>query len=107
MSNYGDYRDVEVLRKRGSELEAELARCVAEYHAQADRAEKAERERDEARAEAMRLMQLCADRPNLDHIPFQLAPVEDWFNRIDNAEHQARVLPSPECSCSALNGGGK
>ena len=45
-----------------------------------------ERERDKARAEAMRLMQLCADRPNLDHIPFQPAPVEDWFNRIDNAE---------------------
>ena len=22
-----------------------------------------------------------------------------------NAEHQARVLPSPECSCSARNGG--
>jgi len=56
MSNYGDYRDVEVLRKRGSELEAELARCEAEYHAQADRAEKAERERDEARAEALRLL---------------------------------------------------
>ena len=49
------------------------------------RAENAERERDEARAEAMRLMQLCADRPNLDHIPFQPAPVEDWFNRMDNA----------------------
>lgn len=24
-----------------------------------------------------------------------------------NTEHQARVLPSPECSCSALNGGTK
>ena len=52
MSNYGDYRDVEVLRKRGSELEAELARCEAEYHAQADRAENAERKRDEAKARA-------------------------------------------------------
>ena len=44
-----------------------------------------ERERDEARAEALRILRLCADRPNLDHIPFQPAPVEDWFNRIDNA----------------------
>jgi hypothetical protein len=26
---------------------------------------------------------------------------------VGNAEHQARVLPSPECSCSAQNGGTK
>jgi hypothetical protein len=26
---------------------------------------------------------------------------------VPNAEHQARVLPSPECSGSALNGGAK
>ena len=50
------------------------------------RVKELERERDEARAEAMRLMQLCADRPNLDHIPFQPARLEDWFNRIDNAD---------------------
>ena len=43
-----------------------------------------ERERDEARAEALRILRLCADRPNLDHIPFQPARLEDWFNRIDN-----------------------
>ena len=71
------------------------------------RVEELERERDEARAEALRILRLCADRPNLDHIPFQPARLEDWFNRIDNAEHQARVLPSPECSCSALDGGTK
>jgi len=50
------------------------------------RVKELERERDEARAEALRILRLCADRPNLDHIPFQPAPVEDWFNRIDNAE---------------------
>jgi len=49
------------------------------------RVKELERERDEARAEALRILRLCADRPNLDHIPFQPAPVEDWFNRIDNA----------------------
>ena len=48
------------------------------------RVEELERERDEARAEALRILRLCADRPNLDHIPFQPARLEDWFNRIDN-----------------------
>ena len=49
------------------------------------RVEELERERDEARAEALRILRLCADRPNLDHIPFQPARLEDWFNRMDNA----------------------
>ena len=38
----------------------------------------------------------------------------EWVKRLKdagfitaNAEHQARVLPSPECSCSALDGGTK
>ena len=30
-----------------------------------------------------------------------------WHSFSPNAEHQARVLPSPECSGSALNGGGQ
>jgi hypothetical protein len=41
-----------------------------------------------------------------------LAPVVLWLKEhadsdTANAEHQARVLPSPECSGSALNGGTK
>jgi len=82
MSNYGDYRDVEVLRKRGSELEAELARCEAEYHAQADRAENAERKRDEAKAraakaEAARLdadLQVARDQKRIAELEVQRAP---------------------------------
>jgi len=67
------------------QIQADLAEAKSRIAELEIRAENAERERDEARAEALRILRLCADRPNLDHIPFQPARLEDWFNRIDNA----------------------
>ena len=69
------------------EMHCEHSVHVRERIAELDaKANELERERDEARAEALRILRLCADRPNLDHIPFQPARLADWFNRIDNAD---------------------
>ena len=52
--------------------------------------ERAEKRITELEAHVVQLRKLCADRPNLDHIPNQSVDIEHWFYMIDCAARGGR-----------------
>ena len=52
--------------------------------------ERAEKRITEMEAHVVQLRKLCADRPNLDHIPNQSVDIEHWFYMIDCAARGGR-----------------
>jgi len=51
---------------------------------------RAEKRIAELEAHVVQLRKLCADRPNLDHIPNQSVDIEHWFYMIDCAARGGR-----------------
>ena len=63
-----------------------------------------------APAEKVRMIEPLGNYPDMKLMRDKMNEIVEWSREVTawiNAEHQARVLPSPECSGSALNGGTK